>query len=128
MSAPATISLPPLADTDPIFEKVAKYKAAWESFRTNNEPVDANGRIHIESHEYKAWRDTEDKLGELLSAAEYELVSSVPRTQLGAIAMAAAYIDVRAGGPQLDDEPLLLLGSLLGYLDPHDALGRFDPS
>jgi hypothetical protein len=128
MSAPATMSLPALADTDPIFEKIAKYRAAWESFRTNNEPVDANGKIHIESPEYKAWREAEDRLGELLADTEHELVRTVPRTQLGAVAMIAAYTDVRAGGPQIDDEPLFLLGSVLDYLDPHDALGRLDPS
>jgi hypothetical protein len=103
---------------DPIFEKAAKYKAAWESFRTNDEPVDANGRIHVETPEYRAWRNAEDRLNDLLCDAEDNLISTQPRTRAGAAAMVRAYLDVSRG---LDMSFIALLKSLLAYLESADA-------
>jgi hypothetical protein len=92
------MSLPAIAETDPIFEKIAKYRAAWDALRGHtDEPVDANGRLDTESPLYKAWCNKEGELGELLSDAEYELVLTPPRTQSGAVAMIRTFLDVRRG-------------------------------
>ena len=113
------MSLPAIAGADPVFEKIAKYRAAWGALSGHtNEPVDANGKLASKTPEYKVWEDTEDELCGLLQDAEDNLISTQPRTQAGAAAAVKAYLDVNAGHFKISESREgLFLENLLAYLE-----------